>query len=149
MFYDTFTDTLDCHVPLKKKKIRSNQNKFMTEKLRKKVMTRSPLRNKYNKDRTYENWSNYKKQCNICTNILKKRKTDYFNNVHIKNITDKQRFWTAVLSVGGRSIIGKKITADLNIFSDFPKTAFIVPNHSGVFETVSHLDFKSRSSRMY
>ena len=39
MFYDTFTDTLDCHVPLKKKKIRSNQNKFMTEKLRKKVMT--------------------------------------------------------------------------------------------------------------
>ena len=59
-------------------------------------MTRSRLRNKYNKNRTYQNWSNYKKQRNICTNILKKTKTDYFNNIDIKNITDNKRFWTAV-----------------------------------------------------
>ena len=56
MFYDTFTNTLDCHAPLKKKKIRSNQNKLMTEKLRKKVMTRSRLCNNYNKNRTCKNW---------------------------------------------------------------------------------------------
>ena len=57
-------------------------------------MTRSRLRNKYNKNRTYENWSNYKEQSNICTNILKKTKTDYFNDIDIKNITDNKRFWT-------------------------------------------------------
>ena len=57
-------------------------------------MTRSRLRNKYNKNRTYENWSNHKKQSNNCTNILKKTKTDYFNNIDIKNITDNKRFWT-------------------------------------------------------
>ena len=44
-------------------------------------MPRSRLRNKYNKNRT---------------NILKKTKTDYFNNIDIKNITDNKRFWTAV-----------------------------------------------------
>ena len=46
VFYDSFTSTLDCCAPLKKKKIRSNHNKFMTKKLRKEVMTRSRLRNK-------------------------------------------------------------------------------------------------------
>ena len=59
-------------------------------------MTRSRLRNKYNKNRTSESWSNYKKQRNICKNILKKTKTDYFNNTDIKNIIDNKRFWTAV-----------------------------------------------------
>ena len=70
----------------------------MTKKLRKEVMTRSGLRNKYNKNRTYENLSNCKKQYNICTNILKKAKPDYFNNIDIKNITDSDRLWTAVKS---------------------------------------------------
>ena len=96
VFYDTFPNTLDCYAPLKKKKICSNHNKFMMKKLRKEVMTRSRLRNKYNKNRTYENWSNYKKQCNVYTSILKKTKSDYFNNIDIKNITDNKRFGTSV-----------------------------------------------------
>ena len=53
------------------------------------------MRNKYNKNGTYENWSNDKKQRNICKNILKKTKTDYFNNIDIKNITDNKRLRTA------------------------------------------------------
>ena len=96
VFYDTLTNTLDSYVPLKKKNIRSNHYKFMTKKLRKEVMTRSRLRYKYNKNRTYEKCSNYKKQCNIYTNILKKTKTDYLKNIEIKYITDNKRFWTAV-----------------------------------------------------
>ena len=42
VFYDVFTNTLDCYAPLKKKKIRSNHNKFMTKKLHKEFMT-SPV----------------------------------------------------------------------------------------------------------
>ena len=96
VFYDTFPNTLDCYASLKKKKFCSNHNKFMMKKLRKEVMTRSRLRNKHNKNRTYENWSNYKKQCNIYTSILKKTKSDYFNIIDIKNITDNKRFGTSV-----------------------------------------------------
>ena len=66
------------------------------KKLPKEIMTRSRLRNKYSENRTSDNWSNYKKQRNSCTNILKKRKTGYFNNIDIKNITDCKRFWIAV-----------------------------------------------------
>ena len=71
MFYDTFTNALDCYAPLKKKRNRSNHNKFTTKKLRKEVMVRSRFRNKYNK---IAHWSRYKKQSNIFTNILKKTK---------------------------------------------------------------------------
>ena len=68
----------------------------MTKKLRKEVMTRSRLHNKYSENRTSDRWSNYKKQRNICTNILKKTKTGYFNNIDIKNITGNKRFWIVV-----------------------------------------------------
>ena len=71
----------------------SRRKKFA---LIKEVMLRSRLHNKYNKNRTCKNWSNYKKQGNICTNILKKTKTECFNNIDIKNITDSNRFWSAV-----------------------------------------------------
>ena len=81
----------------------------MTKKLRKQVMTRSTLRNKYNENHTYENWSDYKKQCNICTNILKKTKTAYFNNIDIKNITESKRFWTAVKTFTEKSKTCNKI----------------------------------------
>ena len=42
VFYDTFTNTLDCYAALKKKQIRSNHNKFMTKNLRKEVIA-SPV----------------------------------------------------------------------------------------------------------
>ena len=73
----------------------------MTKKLREEVMT-SPVcaikelnNNRKYENWSYENWSNYEKQRNTCTNILKKTKTNYFNNIDIKNITDNERFWTA------------------------------------------------------
>ena len=68
----------------------------MMKKLPTEVMARPRLRNKWNKNRTYENWSNYKMQHNICMTILKKTKTGYFSNVDIKNITYNKRFWTTV-----------------------------------------------------
>ena len=46
---------LGCYAPLKKRKVCSNRNKFMMKKMSAEVMTRSRLRNKYNKNRTYRN----------------------------------------------------------------------------------------------
>ena len=47
---------LDQHAPIKKKYIRANDGKFMTKELRKAIMHRSKLKNKYNKNRTDDNW---------------------------------------------------------------------------------------------
>ena len=57
----------------------------MGKVLRKAIMVRSKLKNKYNKNRTEENWDSYKKQRNFCVNLLRKNKTYYFNDLNIKN----------------------------------------------------------------
>ena len=51
-------------------------------------MTLSNERNKYNQNRTQENWPNYKKQRNKRVNILREEKTEYFNNLDVKTITE-------------------------------------------------------------
>ena len=55
-------------------------------------MVRSKLKNKYNKNRTEENWGSYKKQRNFCVNLLRKTKKDSFNGLNIKNITYNKAF---------------------------------------------------------
>ena len=60
-FEETFLSLLNKHAPLKEKILRYNNDPFMTKELRKKIMKRSKLKNKYNKKRNYENWSLYKK----------------------------------------------------------------------------------------
>ena len=75
------------------KKIRHNNNPFMTERLRKEIMIRSKLCNKFNKSRTYVNLRNYRKQRNKCTKVLRNAKQQYFNNLNSKNSTDTKTFW--------------------------------------------------------
>ena len=64
---------LDKHVPVKKKYVRANDKPFMTRSLRKTVMLRSRLRNRYNKNQTVENWNNFRKQRNSCVKVHMKR----------------------------------------------------------------------------
>ena len=54
-FETTFNRLLDKHFPIKKKYVRANDKPFMTRALRKAVMLRSRLRNRYNKNQTIEN----------------------------------------------------------------------------------------------
>ena len=68
----------------------------MSKTLRKAIMKRSKLRNTFNKKRSSENWQNYKRQRNICSNILKSTKKTFFEVLNINEITDKRKFWKTV-----------------------------------------------------
>ena len=68
----------------------------MTKELRKEIMKRSKLKNKYNKKRNYENWSLYKKQRNYCLSLLRKTKKAYFKKLNIKEIGDNKTFQKTV-----------------------------------------------------
>ena len=59
-------------------------------------MTRSKLKRKYNLDRTTISFENYKNQRNICVNLTRKSKTQYFNNTAVENVTDNQKFWKTI-----------------------------------------------------
>ena len=54
-------------------------------------MTRSKLKRRYNLDKTTINLGSYKKQRNVCANLLRKNKTQYFNNIDAKNVTDNKK----------------------------------------------------------
>ena len=47
---------LNTHAPIKTKMIRFNNNVFITKELRKEIMKRSKLGNKFNRNRNHENW---------------------------------------------------------------------------------------------
>ena len=64
-FHFTFKVVLNQFAPLKPKLIRNNNQSFMTKSLRKAIMKRSKLRNKFNDERNIGNWSEYMCQHNL------------------------------------------------------------------------------------
>ena len=65
-FTETFRRVLDKHAPLKIKRVRGNQNPFMTKELSKAVMNRSKTRNKYIKWPPRENVLAMKRAKSCC-----------------------------------------------------------------------------------
>ena len=51
--------------------LRYINNPFMNKALRKTIMTRSRLKNKFNKNSSAKNWSSYKKERNFCLKLLR------------------------------------------------------------------------------
>ena len=95
-FHACFLGLLNELAPIKKRYLRGNSQPFMTKTLRKAIMTRSRLRNKYNYQHTAENWHNYKKQRNFCVNLLKKAKKDHFSNIDVNKLNDNKNFWKTI-----------------------------------------------------
>ena len=82
-----------------RKNIRANDGPFMTKELRKAIMHRSKLKNKYNRNKTNENWNAYKHQGNKCVAILRKSKLIYYRYLDTQNVADNRKFWKTVKSV--------------------------------------------------
>ena len=92
-FEEEFLKVLNNHVPLKKKFIRANHAPYMTKNLRKAIMKRSQLENKYISNSTVENRNKYKKHKNFCSKLYKKERKKFYSQLDIKNITDNKLFW--------------------------------------------------------
>ena len=73
-FQAVFLEILNKIAPVKVKVLRFNNNAFMTKSLRKAIMLRSRLKNNFSKQRSDENWDNYKKQRNFCVKLLRQTK---------------------------------------------------------------------------
>ena len=95
-FTEIFLSILDKYSPNKQKFVPANNSNFVTKNLRKAIMKRSKLRNKYFRERTNEAKSFYNKQRNLCMSILHKNKTDYFSNLSNKIVTYNRKFWKTI-----------------------------------------------------
>ena len=116
--YDTFEDifmlTLNKHAPQKSKVLRANDKPFMTKALRKAIMRRSALKNKFYKTGSPDIGKAYKTQRNYTKRLLKREKKKYFHNLDTKNYTDNKKFWKTVKPLFSNSTGGsQKITLSL------------------------------------
>ena len=73
-FQAVFLEIWNKIAPVKVKVLRFNSDAFMTKSLRKAIMLRSRLKNNLNKQRSDENWDNYKKQRNFCVKLTRQTK---------------------------------------------------------------------------
>ena len=65
----------------------------MTKDIRKEIIKRSKLKNKYNKKSNYKNCSLYKKQRNHRLSLFRKTRKPYFEKLNIIKIGDNKTFW--------------------------------------------------------
>ena len=77
-FQFAFKVILNQFAPMKQKLIGNNNQPFMRKTLRKAIMKRTKLRNKFNEERNIKNWSEFKHQRNLCSNLLKQSKAASF-----------------------------------------------------------------------
>ena len=94
--YDDFSNILktvtDKHAPIKPKNVGGNNPSFMTKELRKAIMERSRLRNKYLKYHSKEYFLNMKKMKNKCDSICRKSKIKYLKRNTEKRISSSEQF---------------------------------------------------------
>ena len=73
-FEQIFLQALNKHDPPKKKVLRANDKPYMTKIVRKAIMSRSGLENKYYRDKLPGTGRAYKKQKNYTKRLIKKEK---------------------------------------------------------------------------
>ena len=54
------------------------------------------MKNKYNKSPTENNYLLYKKQRNFCSNLVKREKKKYYNNLDLNIFKDNKKFWKTI-----------------------------------------------------
>ena len=91
-FEEEFLKVLNKHALLKKKFIRANHAPYMNKNVRKAIMKRCQLENKYISNSTVENMNKYKKHETFCSKLYKKEKKKFYSQLDIKNITDNKLF---------------------------------------------------------
>ena len=128
---DNIMKLVNKHAPIKYKYVRANHGAFMTKELRKAIMTRSKLKNIYNRNKTVDAKSDYNKQRNFCTNLLRKTKLSYFQRLNPSSITDNKLFWKTVKPVFSDKVKSQDaitIIDEGNIISDDNEVAITFKN---------------------
>ena len=97
-FHFAFKVVINQFATLKQKLVRNNNQPFITKTLRKAIMKRSKLGNKFNKEQNIENWSRskYKIQCNLCLSLLKQSKKPHFNSLYVEKVTENKGLWKSI-----------------------------------------------------
>ena len=126
-FETIFLQILDKHAPIKQKVARGNDKPFMNTTLRKAIMRRSALKNKYYKYKTEESHQAFKKQKNFTKRLFNREIKKYWGNLDLSNFTDNKKFWSTVKPLFSKSNVKQNISLveNENIVTDDKEIAEI------------------------
>ena len=105
-----FTNIFDKYAPIKRKILRCNESPFINKQIRKEIMKRSSLRNRFLKKKTEANKILYNKQRNYCTYLIRKTKKEYYSRLHPSCLISCKKFWKTV-----KPLFSDKIKTSENI----------------------------------
>ena len=101
---------LNIYAPIKYKYIRANEAPFMNKEFKNAIMVRSKLKNIYNREKSVPAHTAYKKQRNLCSNLLNKIKISLYSNLNPSRISDNKTFWSTM-----KPIFSDKKSYNINI----------------------------------
>ena len=112
----------------------------MNKALRKAIMTRSRLKNKFNENSSAKNWNSYKTQINFCLKVLHQTKEKYFNNINVTKVPDNKTFRKSVKSLLSNNIL---LVQRNEIVNNDGKIAAII--NSYFTNITKHMNLKEKS----
>ena len=147
--FQVFLNVLAIHAPIKQKYIRANEVPYMTKNLRKPIMTRSRLENKYLKTNSLVDKNLFKKHTNYCNRLYKSERKKFYNSIKLNSITDNKKFWGTMkpfltdkgVSKNNISLIeeAKFITEDSDVAETLNNYFDEAVLHLGINEPSEHL----------
>ena len=69
---------------------------YVTKAMKKAIMKRTQMQDKYFKNRSCETFNAYTHQRNFCRRLYKRENKKYFNSLNLNRITDNKVFWKTV-----------------------------------------------------
>ena len=90
---------LNNHAPIKEKMVRGDEASFMTKDLSKTILNRPKIKYRYTKWPSCENLLAFNKQRNVCNNLNKKMKKNYFSKITSNVVLGNKQFWNTIKPV--------------------------------------------------
>ena len=101
--------------PFDKKKVKGRPCPWITAKIRHEMNTRDRLLRKARRTNTEIDWSNYKRQRNDVTSLVKKVKNSYFRDLLRENARKPQKFWSILKAAFPTKEVSKHPSSTFNI----------------------------------
>ena len=112
-------------MPMKGEFVRVNEVPYMAKALRKSIIKRSELENKYLKNKSYQNMKFYKKQKKLLQyKLYEKERKKFSSKIGTRKITDSKTFWkiiTPFISSKAPSLSRTTLIENETIISDDQK----------------------------
>ena len=144
-----FSDVIESHAPLKQRILKKESLPFMNSALRKNIHKRNQLKNKFWKNKTRQNWNNYRVMRNKVNSLLRTSEISFFRSKSVNSSTPSE-FWKlfkpyiSSKTVENNSILLKedgsvvsKPTRICDIFKDYYST---IADDIGISDSLSAVD---------